>query len=108
MKRLIACLLFVCLVFAMTACQQPATQISTEPTTETAEAKTVLTWNVKSISGRFSGDTSQTLLHIMDYDATIEAVNTLWGKLSYPDFQKNLLTSGARCVIIITLKIFWL
>ena len=47
MKRLIACLLFVCLVFAMTACQQPATQLSTEPTVETIEPNLELEWKAR-------------------------------------------------------------
>lgn len=87
MKRLIACLLFLCLVFAMTACQQPATQISTEPTTETSPAKTPLTWEVKNTRGSFmDGDSGRTRLQIMTYESTNDAVKTI--------LEQNGMTSG--------------
>lgn len=84
--RIFACILLVCFVFTLIACDNTSLSTNTEstadPSAETPAAFNELNWKVKSIPGKIMDvETYRSQMQIMAYESTSAAVETIFEQL---------------------------
>lgn len=110
MKRLLTYIVLFCVMFTMTGCSENAlhTDMNTAATSsaETVAEFKMLTWKVKTVDGKLTSDKGyKSLLHIMDYETTIEAVNSLFAerpnsyRLKYFQYKRDYYNENSLFII---------